>query len=224
MEKDLQPRFIPFRPTAYPPGEMLERSHAFYELMNRRRTVRDFSDKPVPAELIEQIILTASTAPSGANKQPWTFCLVSDPAIKKAIREAAEKEEYTNYHGRMSDEWLDDLKSLGTNWEKPFLETAPYLIVVFKKSWEQAGAEKLKNYYVMESVGLATGFLLAALHYAGLVALTHTPSPMNFLQEILKRPENEKPFLLIPVGYPAENAEVPDISRKSLEEVLVRYP
>lgn len=224
MEKDLQPRFIPFRPTAYPPGEMLERSHSFYELMNRRRTVRDFSDKPVPAELIEQIILTASTAPSGANKQPWTFCLVSDPAIKKAIREAAEKEEYTNYHGRMSDEWLDDLKSLGTNWEKPFLETAPYLIVVFKKSWEQAGAEKLKNYYVMESVGLATGFLLAALHYAGLVALTHTPSPMNFLQEILKRPENEKPFLLIPVGYPAENAEVPDISRKSLEEVLVRYP
>ena len=224
MEKDLQPRFIPFRPTAYPPGEMLERSHAFYELMNRRRTVRDFSDKPVPAELIEQIILTASTAPSGANKQPWTFCLVSDPAIKKAIREAAEKEEYTNYHGRMSDEWLDDLKTLGTNWEKPFLETAPYLIVVFKKSWEQAGAEKLKNYYVMESVGLATGFLLAALHYAGLVALTHTPSPMNFLQEILKRPENEKPFLLIPVGYPAENAEVPDISRKSLEEVLVRYP
>lgn len=223
MEKDLQPRFIPFRPTAYPPGEMLERSHAFYELMNRRRTVRDFSDKPVPAELIEQIILTASTAPSGANKQPWTFCLVSDPAIKKAIREAAEKEEYTNYHGRMSDEWLDDLKSLGTNWEKPFLETAPYLIVVFKKSWEQAGAEKLKNYYVMESVGLATGFLLAAIHYAGLVALTHTPSPMNFLQEILKRPENEKPFLLIPVGYPAENAEVPDISRKSLEEVLVRY-
>ncbi|MBK6902155.1 MAG: nitroreductase family protein [Saprospirales bacterium] len=224
MEKDLQPRFIPFRPTAYPPGEMLERSHSFYELMNRRRTVRDFSDKPVPAELIEQIILTASTAPSGANKQPWTFCLVSDPAIKKAIREAAEKEEYTNYHGRMSDEWLDDLKTLGTNWEKPFLETAPYLIVVFKKSWEQAGAEKLKNYYVMESVGLATGFLLAALHYAGLVALTHTPSPMNFLQEILKRPENEKPFLLIPVGYPAENAEVPDISRKSLEEVLVRYP
>ncbi|MBK6623231.1 MAG: nitroreductase family protein [Saprospirales bacterium] len=224
MEKDLQPRFIPFRPTAYPPGEMLERSHSFYELMNRRRTVRDFSDKPVPAELIEQIILTASTAPSGANKQPWTFCLVSDPAIKKAIREAAEKEEYTNYHGRMSDEWLDDLKTLGTNWEKPFLETAPYLIVVFKKSWEQAGAEKLKNYYVMESVGLATGFLLAAIHYAGLVALTHTPSPMNFLQEILKRPENEKPFLLIPVGYPAENAEVPDISRKSLEEVLVRYP
>lgn len=223
MEKDLQPRFIPFRPTAYPPGEMLERSRAFYELMNRRRTVRDFSDKPVPRELIEELILTASTAPSGANKQPWTFCLVSDPALKKAIREAAEKEEYTNYHGRMSDEWLDDLKSLGTNWEKPFLETAPYLIVVFKKSWEQAGAEKQKNYYVMESVGLATGFLLAAIHYAGLVALTHTPSPMNFLQEILKRPENEKPFLLIPVGYPAENAEVPDISRKSLEEVLVRY-
>ncbi len=224
MEKDLQPGFIPFRPTTYPPGEMLERSHAFHELMNRRRTVRDFSDRPVPQELIEQIILTASTAPSGANKQPWTFCLVSDPALKKAIREAAEKEEYFNYHGRMSDEWLDDLKTLGTNWEKPFLETAPYLIVVFKKSWEQAGAEKLKNYYVMESVGLATGFLLAALHYAGLVALTHTPSPMNFLQEILKRPENEKPFLLIPVGYPAENAEVPDISRKSLEEVLVRYP
>lgn len=223
MEKDIQPRFIPFRPTAYPPGEMLERSHAFFELMNKRRTVRDFSDKPVAREVIDNIILTASTAPSGANKQPWTFCLVSDPALKKAIREAAEKEERLNYDSRMPEEWIEDLLPLGTNWEKPFLETAPYLIVVFKKAYDLMGDEKRKNYYVAESVGLATGFLLAAVHYAGLVALTHTPSPMNFLQEILHRPDNERPFLLIPVGYPAEGAEVPDIRRKSLEQVLISY-
>ena len=223
MEKETDHRFIPYRATGYSPGEMLDRSRGFYELMNKRRTVRDFSDKPVAREVIDNIILTASSAPSGANKQPWTFCLVSDPALKKAIREAAEKEERLNYDGRMPEEWIEDLLPLGTNWEKPFLETAPYLIVVFKKAYDLTGDEKRKNYYVVESVGLATGFLLAAVHYAGLVALTHTPSPMNFLQEILHRPDNERPFLLIPIGYPAEGAEVPDIGRKSLEQVLISY-
>lgn len=200
---------------------MLERSRAFYAFMNQRRTVRDFSDKPVPLEIIENIIKTAGTAPSGAHKQPWTFCVVQDPDIKRQIRIAAEEEEYESYHGRMTEEWLQDLAPLGTDWHKPFLETAPYLIVVFKRLYE--GEEKRKNYYVPESVGLATGFLLAAIHHAGLVALTHTPSPMNFLQDILQRPDNERPFLLIPVGYPAENAQVPDLRRKPLEEVMQLY-
>ena len=224
MEKENIPGFIPYQGAHYPESEMLTRSREFYAFMDKRRSVREFSAKPVPREIMEYILLTASSAPSGANKQPWTFCLVSDPAIKKAIREAAEKEEYLNYHGRMSDEWLGDLQALGTNWEKPFLETAPWLVVVFKKAYDQEGAEKRKNYYVSESVGLAAGFLLTAVHYAGLVALTHTPSPMNFLQDILQRPENERPFLLIPVGYPAPDAQVPHISRKALEDILVNYP
>jgi nitroreductase len=192
--------------------------------MNRRRSLRYFSDKPLPREVIENLIKTASTAPSGAHKQPWTFCAVSDPAIKSQIREAAEKEEYESYNGRMSEEWLRDLAPLGTDWHKPFLEIAPWLIVVFKKAYELDGnGEKRKCYYVNESVGLAAGFLLAAIHHAGLVSLTHTPSPMNFLQKILDRPDNERPFLLIPVGYPAEAAEVPDLRRKSLGEVAVFY-
>ena len=224
MTKDKQPNFIPYRGIRYPKSEILQRSREFYQLMRKRRTVREFSDKPVPREVIENIILTASSAPSGAHKQPWTFCVISDPEIKKAIREAAEKEEYINYHGRMSEEWLEDLKPLGTDWEKPFLEIAPYLIVIFKKSYDLVNGEKHKNYYVSESVGLAAGFLLTAIHYAGLVALTHTPSPMNFLQDILNRPENERPFLLIPVGYPADEAEVPDIERKSLEQIVVNFP
>ncbi|MBK8489600.1 MAG: nitroreductase family protein [Saprospirales bacterium] len=223
MEKDNQPNFISYRGVRYPKAEMLQRSREFYQFMNKRRTVRDFSDKLIPEEIIENIILTASTAPSGAHKQPWTFCVISDPVIKKAIREAAEKEEHLNYHGRMSEEWIEDLRPFGTDWQKPFLETAPYLIVVFKKAYDLVKGEKRKNYYVNESVGLATGFLLAAIHYAGLVALTHTPSPMNFLQEILKRPENERPFLLIPVGYPSDEAEVPNIDRKVLGNVLVYY-
>lgn len=223
MEKDNQPNFISYRGIRYPKAEMLQRSRELYQFMNKRRTVRDFSDKLIPEEIIENIILTASTAPSGAHKQPWTFCVISDPVIKKAIREAAEKEEYLNYHGRMSEEWMEDLRPFGTDWQKPFLETAPYLIVVFKKAYDLVKGEKRKNYYVNESVGLATGFLLAAIHYAGLVALTHTPSPMNFLQEILKRPENERPFLLIPVGYPSDEAEVPNIDRKVLDNVLVYY-
>jgi nitroreductase len=221
MNKQQNNAFIPYHPQSFNEEDMLTRSRAFYAFMNQRRTVRDFSDKPVPLEIIENIIKTAGTAPSGAHKQPWTFCVVQDPDIKRQIRIAAEEEEYESYHGRMTEEWLQDLAPLGTDWHKPFLETAPYLIVVFKRLYE--GEEKRKNYYVPESVGLATGFLLAAIHHAGLVALTHTPSPMNFLQDILQRPDNERPFLLIPVGYPAENAQVPDLRRKPLEEVMQLY-
>jgi len=203
---------------------MLERSRHFYYYMEQRRSLRFFSDKSVAREVIENIIMTASSAPSGAHKQPWTFCVVSNPEIKKVIRDAAEKEEYENYHGRMSEEWLKDLKQFETDWHKPFLEIAPYLIIVFKKAYEQdEDGEKHKHYYVNESVGLAGGFLLTAIHNAGLVALTHTPSPMAFLQKILNRPENERPFLLIPVGYPPEDARVPKLKRKSKEEVMVFY-
>jgi iodotyrosine deiodinase len=192
----------------------------FYEKMDNRRTIRDLSAKPIPQEVIEKLILTASTAPSGAHKQPWTFCAVQDPSVKKAIREAAEKEEYDSYNGRMTEQWLKDLAPLGTDWEKPFLETAPWLIIVFAQS---TGAHKEKHYYVQESVGIACGFLIAAIHEAGLTTLTHTPSPMNFLKSILKRPDNERPFLLLPVGYAAEEVYVPDIQRKGLEDVAVFY-
>ncbi len=215
--------FIPYQPLQFSEAEMLQRSEDFYTLLNKRRTVREFSDKPVPRELIENVVMAASTAPSGAHKQPWTFCVVSNPDIKSEIRKAAEEEEYTNYHGRMGDEWLQDLAPFGTDEHKPFLEIAPYLIVVFKKSYELINGKKRKCYYVQESVGLACGMLLAAIHNAGLVALTHTPSPMNFLQKILNRPENEKPFLLIPVGYPAEGVQVPDLQRKGKDEVIVYY-
>ena len=203
--------------------EMKIRSKSFYEKMNQRRTVREFSDRPVPVEVIENIVMTASTAPSGAHKQPWTFCVVTNPAIKKQIREAAEKEEYDNYHGRMNNEWLEDLSYLGTDWHKPFLETAPLLIIVFKRIYENVNGGKRQNYYVQESVGIACGFLLTALFNAGLSALTHTPSPMNFLSSILNRPENEKAFLLIPVGYPAPEAKVPDLKRKSIYEIMTVY-
>lgn len=215
--------FIPYQALDFAQAEMQERSRSYYQLMDQRRSLRHFADKDVPRELIETLIKTASTAPSGAHKQPWTFCAVRNPEIKAAIREAAEKEEYENYHGRMSDEWLEDLQAFGTDWEKPFLEIAPWLIIVFKKAYDLVDGEKQKNYYVNESVGLAAGFLLSAIHNAGLVSLTHTPSPMNFLQKILNRPENERPFLLIPVGYPAENAEVPAIERKPIDEVSVFY-
>lgn len=215
--------FIPFHPIRYPKAEMLQRSRDFYQYMDKRRSLRMFSDKPVSKEIIENLIMTASTAPSGAHKQPWTFCAVSSPEIKKKIREAAEKEEYENYHGRMTDDWLEDLEPFGTNEHKPFLETVPWLIVVFKKSYDFVDGEKTKNYYVNESVGLAAGMLLTAIHNAGLVSLTHTPSPMNFLQKVLDRPKNEKPFLLIPVGYPAEEAEVPDLTRKSADDVIIYF-
>ena len=198
--------------------EVQRRAHDFYHKMDARRTVRTFSDKPVPQEVIEKLILTASTAPSGAHKQPWTFCAINNPEVKKAIRMAAEKEEFEGYNGRMTEQWLKDLAPLGTDWEKPFLEIAPWLIVVFAQS---TGLNKEKHYYVQESVGIACGFLIAAIHQAGLVTLTHTPSPMNFLKSILKRRDNERPFLLLPVGYPEDDVLVPDIQRKTLEKVAV---
>jgi iodotyrosine deiodinase len=216
--------FVAYTHETYTEEEMLFRSKVFYDWMNKRRTVRGFSDKPVPKEVIENIVLTASTAPSGAHKQPWTFCIVSDPAIKSEIRKAAEKEEYESYSSRMSDEWLDDIKPLQTDWQKPFLEVAPCLIVVFKRAYELLpDGSKRNNYYVNESVGLACGFLLTAIHHAGLVALTHTPSPMNFLMNILKRPENERPFLLIPAGYPQSETYVPKLERKPIEQVAKFY-
>lgn len=204
--------------------ELIQSSHDFLELMEKRRSLRFFSERPVPDMVIQNLIMTASSAPSGANKQPWSFCAVCSPSLKKQIRQAAEEEEYRSYHSRMNQEWLQDLAPLGTNWEKPFLETAPWLIIVFRRGYELGtDGHKHQNYYVNESVGLACGFLLTAIHQAGLVALTHTPSPMDFLTKILSRPQNEKPYLLIPVGYPAPNATVPNIRRKSQEEVLVWY-
>jgi nitroreductase len=200
---------------------MIERARVFREQCDRRRTVRHFSPRSVPRELMEEIIRTAGTAPSGANKQPWKFVLVSDPEAKRQIRVAAEKEEKESYEHRMPQSWLDDLAQLGTDWHKEFLEIAPYLVVVFKERYRIGEGIQKKNYYAEESVGIACGFLIAAIHHAGLVSLTHTPSPMNFLQSILHRPSNEVPFLLIPVGYPAENATVPDIHRKPLSELLV---
>jgi nitroreductase len=195
--------------------------------MQRRRTVRHFSPEPVAYELIEQTIAVAASAPSGANRQPWSFVVVSDPAVKRRIREAAEAEERESYEHRMPDDWLDALAPLGTDWHKEFLEIAPYLIVVFRQDYGLAvardGAERhIKHYYVMESVGIACGFLLAALHWAGLATLTHTPSPMGFLAQILGRPKNEKPYLLIPVGYPAADAVVPQITRKPLDAICIR--
>ena len=215
--------FIPFEHEQVEPKESLERVKSFYNDINKRRSLRMFSDKPVDREVIEYVIKSAGTAPSGAHKQPWTFCAVSNPEIKAKIREAAEKEEYENYHGRMSEDWLEDLKVFGTDWNKPFLDIAPWLIIVFRKTYDLEDGIKSKNYYVQESVGLAAGMLLTAIHRAGLVSLTHTPSPMNFLSKVLNRPENEKPFLLIPVGYPADDAEVPDIHRKPLDDISVFY-
>ena len=200
-------------------SEMLDRSRSFLDQMKTRRTVRDFSNKPVPLEIIENAIKTAASAPSGANKQPWHFSIVQDPIVKKKIRIAAEREEKEFYTHRAPDEWLADLNQFGTDWHKPFLEMAPYLIVVFKKNYDLSGDKKRKNYYVNESVGIASGFFLAALHCAGLATLTHTPSPMGFLGKILKRPQNEKAVLLIPVGYPTSNTEVPRLTKKSFDTI-----
>ena len=196
----------------------------FYQFMDSRRSVRDFSDKSIPKSVIENIIKSASTAPSGAHKQPWTFCVVESQELKSKIRIAAEEEEKKSYGGRMSDEWINDLKPLGTNHLKPFLEIAPYLIIVFKKPYDLGeNDEKKQNYYVNESVGIACGMLITAIHNAGLVTLTHTPSPMKFLTKLLERPSNERAFLLLPVGYPANEAYVPDIERKTLKEVAKFY-
>ncbi len=215
--------FIEYQRPRVSPDDMIQRSKDLYDQMDQRRTVREFSSEPIPRKVIEQVIMAASTAPSGAHKQPWTFCAISDPNVKATIREAAEKEEYINYHGRMSEEWLDDLKAFGTDWNKPFLEIAPWLIVVFRKIYEIDESGKKNNYYVNESVGIATGMLLTAIHLSGLVALTHTPSPMKFLGKILERPDNERPFLLIPVGYPSQGVKVPNINRKPLNEVAVFF-
>jgi iodotyrosine deiodinase len=200
--------------------EIIQNTQSFYEAMKSRRSVRHFSSRPISKSIIENIIKTAASAPSGANKQPWTFVAISNSDLKKKIRAAAEKEELENYNGRMSQEWLKDLAHLGTDWRKEFLEIAPWLIVVFKKIYDvDADGNKHNNYYVSESVGLASGFLIAAIHQAGLVTLTHTPSPMNFLTRILNRPENERPFLLLPIGHPAKNAMVPKIHRKDLDQI-----
>jgi len=204
----------------YPVEEMRQRVKDFYVDINRRRTVREFSDRPVPRDIIETALKAASTAPSGANLQPWHFAVVSGPETKKKIRVAAEAEEQEFYTHRASEEWLAALAPLGTNDQKPFLEKAPYLIAVFlKKFGELPDGRKVKHYYPAESTGLATGMLITALHRAGLATLTHTPSPMKFLNDILGRPKSERPFLLLVVGYPADDARVPDIRRKSLEEI-----
>jgi len=212
--------FIPYSSyKSYPIEEMQKRSEEFFTDVQRRRTVRDFSNEPVPREIIENCLRAAGTAPSGANRQPWHFSVVSDLETKKKIREAAEEEEKKFYSGRAPDEWLEALEPLGTDENKPFLEVAPYLIVIFSEAYGlDAQSEKIKNYYVSESVGIATGMLITALHNAGLATLTHTPSPMNFLRKILGRGENERAFLILVTGFPSENAMVPNIAKKNLEE------
>jgi len=215
--------FIPFRHQALLETEAMSATEHLFRRLSQRRSIRQFSSKPVETALLERIVAIAGTAPSGANKQPWTYCLVTNPELKKRIREAAEIEERANYEHRMSPEWLRDLAPLGTDEHKDFLEVAPALIVVFRRAYEMEGGQKRLNYYVQESVGVSCGFLIAALHLAGLVCLTHTPSPMNFLEKLLERPSNERAFLLIPLGFPAEEAMVPDISRKSISDILVRY-
>lgn len=212
--------FIPLDYTELPVEEMCANAKAFYEDVKRRRTVRDFSARPVPKEIIENAIRAAGTAPSGANKQPWHFTVISNPDVKREIRLAAEEEERQFYNGRATEDWLEDLAPFGTDDKKPFLETAPYLIGIFlqKFSYDEAGI-KHKHYYMPESVGLASGLLITALHQAGLVTLTHTPSPMKFLSKICGRPEHERPYILLVVGYPEEGTMVPDISKKPLEEI-----
>jgi iodotyrosine deiodinase len=205
---------------AYDADTMKARAAEFYAEIKRRRTVRDFSDRPVPREVIEDCIRAAGTAPNGANLQPWHFVVVTDPAIKRRIREGAEEEERAFYHGKAPQEWLDALAPLGTDEHKPFLETAPCLIAIFAESYgELPDGRKVKHYYTQESVGIATGILITSVHHAGLVSLTHTPSPMGFLNQILGRPARERPFLVLVVGYPADGATVPDISKKPLSEI-----
>ncbi len=216
----MKPKLVPLSNyREYPVEQMRNRAVDFLAELQRRRTVRQFSARPIPREIVEECLRAAGTAPSGANRQPWHFVVVSDPKVKQRIREAAEREEREFYGGRAPQDWLAALAPLGTDQHKPFLEIAPYLIAIFAQSYDiTITGEKVKHYYVQESVGIATGILITALHHAGLASLTHTPSPMRFLNEILGRPDNERPFLLLVVGYPAEDAVVPDIGRKSLEE------
>lgn len=219
------PSFIPYRPPRIPVEEVVERAERFHELMEGRRSVRMFSPEPVPREAIERAIATASTAPSGAHRQPWTFVLIGDPDIKRQIRRAAEAEEHTNYEGgRLPDDWLEALRPLGTDWHKEFLETVPWIVVLFEQRYGvDAEGQRLKHFYVKESVGIACGLFIAAIHQMGLATLTHTPSPMAFLSRLLQRPENERPFAMLPIGYPAPDCTVPDIVRKSLADVVVRF-
>jgi iodotyrosine deiodinase len=218
--------FIPYALPHFGPEEMLRRAREIEEELGRRRSVRHFSSRSVPRELIELAIRTASAAPSGAHRQPWKFVAVSDPEIKRRIREAAEKEEKLNYEGgRMPPEWREALARLGTDWRKPYLETVPWIVVVFEEvHGVSREGQPIKNYYVKESVGIACGFFLVALHHMGLATLTHTPSPMHFLSHILGRPDNERPYILFPVGYPADDARVPDLKRKTLDEVALWNP
>jgi nitroreductase len=217
-------KHIPYYLESFSDEEMIKRSKSFYKWLDKRRSVREFSNKPVPKEVMENIIRSASTAPSGANKQPWTFCAISNPALKTQIRKAAEIEEEENYKNRMSERWKKDLEPLATDMNKPFLEIAPWLIAVFKKVYEYGDdGEKYNNYYVNESIGIACGMLISAIHNAGLATLTHTPSPMNFLAKLLNRPDNERPFLLLPVGFPESPAYVPNIKRKKMAEMTVFY-
>ena len=217
---------IPYGFERRPEAEMRATAEALFARMNARRSIRDFSDESVPRDLIETAIRAASTAPSGANRQPWQFVAVSESGVKTQIRKAAEIEEREFYEGqRSSPEWLSALQPIGTNWEKPFLETAPWIVVVFEQTYrESADGTTEKNYYVKESVGIACGMFIAALHEMGLATLTHTPSPMAFLSKILNRPENEKPYILFPIGYPASDANVPNIPRKSLDEIATWIP
>ena len=212
--------FIPLAFERKDPESVAEAARAFRAVIETRRSVREFSREELPEGVIEECLRAAGSAPSGANLQPWSFVVVRDPSLKRRIREAAEVEERENYEWRMGEEWLKDLEPLGTDDHKPFLEDAPALIVIFRQAYGLEDEVKRKHYYVMESVGIAAGFLLAALHQAGLATLTHTPSPMGFLEEILERPRNERAYLLIPVGYPAEDCEVTDITRKSPEDFI----
>ena len=221
----ISPKFLPLpKLPEYSPEEMQLQSRIFFENLSNRRTIRDFSDKPVDKSVIENCIKTAGTAPSGANMQPWHFVLISDQKIKKQIRIAAEKEEKEFYENRAPKEWLDVLAPLGTDDHKPYLETAPWLIAVFMQRFGKLpDGRKVKHYYGLESVGIATGMLITAIHNAGLASLTHTPSPMGFLNEILERPKYERPFLLLVVGRPARDAKVPDIKRKDINEIMTEF-
>ena len=220
-----QPAFIPYRPDRIPESEVVARAERLFAEMNQRRSVRKFSSDPVPRVAIELAIQTASTAPSGAHRQPWTFVVISDPEKKRAIRQAAEEEERTNYEGgRLPDHWLKALEPLGTDWHKEYLETVPWIVVLFEQRYGFGpDGEQQKNFYVKESVGIACGLFIAAIHQMGLATLTHTPSPMAFLTDLLERPENERPFALLPIGHPADDCEVPDITRKDLGEIMVEF-